>query len=235
MNQICTIHAVWQASSSYHFLSQNNRLLSSSASFSPPAHSKWELLGRMHSTSLDSGSFVALIRDFFACVCENIRRNWKWGKALEFGLCCCWFFKLLGRSIIIRENFWDSLMLRRASGDANKSSFYIWRWNHPRGKKRLFHLLKQVNPAFSQAEYASLEKKVAKSRSEVKMLLANFSCVLTLNHLHWEWSQAQTVLFCCQAQTALLPGEQLAGQKSCLCTLLKIQRLWKWSEQQKMS
>lgn len=26
-------------------------------------------------------------------------------------------------------------------------------------KKKLFHLLKQVNPAFSQAEYASLEKK----------------------------------------------------------------------------
>lgn len=52
------------------------------------------------------------------------------------------------------------------------------------GKKNLFHLLKQVNPAFSQAEYASLEKKVAKSRSEVKMLLANFSCVLTLNHSH---------------------------------------------------
>lgn len=49
-------------------------------------------------------------------------------------------------------------------------------------KKRLFHLLKQVNPAFSQAEHASLEKKAAKSRSEVKMLLANCSFVLTLYH-----------------------------------------------------
>lgn len=150
MIQISTIYAVWQASSSYHFLSQNNCLFSCSASFLPPAHSKWELLRRLHSKSLDSGSFVALIRDFFACICENIRRNWKWGEGLGvWSLFAVVFlnFQVLGKNII-SEHFWDSLMVGKANSDANKSSFYIWRWNHPRRKKILFHLLKQVNPAF---------------------------------------------------------------------------------------
>lgn len=58
MIQISTIHTVWQASSSYCFLSRNNPLHSYSASFSPPAHTKWELLRRIYSESFDSGIWV---------------------------------------------------------------------------------------------------------------------------------------------------------------------------------
>lgn len=142
MIPIATIHAVWQASSSYHFLSQNNCLLSCSASFSPPAHSKWELLRRLHSKSLDSGSFMALIRgDFlpaYVKISGGIETEKKlWG--LVFVAAVSLNFKLLGKNII-RESFWDSLMLGKASGDGNKS-FYIWRWNHPRRKKKTISLI----------------------------------------------------------------------------------------------
>lgn len=198
MIQISTIHAVWQASSSYHFLSQNNCLLSCSASFSPPAHCKWELLRRLHSKSLDSGSLVALIRGGF---CLHV---WKYQEELKvrkgFGvwsLLLGFFlnFKLLGKSII-RESFWDSLMLGKASGDANKSSCYIC--NHPRRKKRLFHWWKQVNPAFSQSEYASLEERLLKAGQRWRCSLQ----ILVLSS-PWVTSIENEALICFNARPKL--------------------------------
>lgn len=196
MIQISTIHAVWHASSSYHFLSQNNCLLSCSASFSPPAHSKWELLRRLHSKSLDSGSFVALITDFFLPACMKISGGIESDQRLWDSLLLL-FFTVLGKSII-RERFWDFLMLGKASDDANRSSFYIWRWHHSRKIKRLFHLLKQVNLAFSQSECASLEKRLLKGGQRWRCPLQ----VLVLSS-PWVTSTENEALICFDARPKL--------------------------------
>lgn len=136
---------------------------------------------------------------FFSCL-----HIWKYQEELKvivikgFGiLCCCCFFTVLGKSII-RESFWDSLMLGKASDDANRSSLYIWRWHHARKIKRLFHLLKQVNLAFSQSECASLEKRLLKGAQRWRCPLQ----VLVLSS-PWVTSTENEALICFDARPKL--------------------------------
>lgn len=149
--------------------------------------------------------FMVLTREFFACICENIRKGWKWENGwglvgfffpLLWGFIYLFILKLLnfslgvglddlqrflpsliilwlGKSIIKEIVFWDSVVLRKASVDANGFSLCIWRWSHLRRKWKPFHLLKQVNSVFSQSHLCLLNMKTLEERL-LKASLAAF-------------------------------------------------------------